>query len=1212
MTMRCKLLLSVLLSLCAASAYAQFGASIQGTVVDSSGGAVVGATVTVTNPDTGISKTTVTADTGFYRVSALVPGKYTISVEAAGFKKEVTKGVFVSAEELTGHDIVLQLGAVTESVTISGDAITLNSENANVAGSISAQDIQRLPEVGRDPYELLRLAPGVLGDNARGGATNNATFLPGTEQLGGASNTGIFQTENQPQISANGQRVSSNNYEIDGVSVNSLGLGGAAVVTPSQESVKEIKVITSTYSAEDGRNSGAQIKVISQNGTNQFHGSGVVVFDDKGLNAFNKFYGPTNIPANMLTCQDNTKVFASRCPERVDTKQRLFGGSLGGPVLKDKLFFFFSYEGLRRNDTTFTNEWIETPEFRTYVHQVRPGSLADRLFSLPGALPRVVTGGLTPPSPPNGNAVQGKLGLSYDIGSINVPQGQKVGATQTFDGIPDVTYANVASPNTTSGNQYHGRADYNRGNDQLAYSGYFVPLNNFGGGPRPFMDQPFQPRNSASMATWIHIFSATLLNEARFSFTRFHDDEFSILDKASLAIPKLDTNGFNFAGGPSLGLPAGGGLQYGIDRSVPKILVENTYEFRDTVSKQLGNKFLKFGTQIIREQDNSLRRQAARPEFAFDNILSLANDAPFFENAADINPLTGGTPNSHFYFRETSYNFFVQNDWKFRKNLTLNLGLRYEYTTPISEKNGHLSNYIPGPNGIIDGHVASVSQLYDSNKKNFAPRLGFAWSPTRFNSRAVVRGGWGISYDRDFFNLFTNARFNPPFATAGIGLCCDPSGGILYAFASPSDPLTYPANPALQSGIDPVTGGLLAPTPTKLPGGFVRNDQYIEIDGSPKHVPSTYIYNYSLQIEYQALHNLFVSIGYEASTGHHLVRTIDMNRFTPGDSFNCDLQSQGCANNKDMVQEADINGNPITPRLTGNPNFDRIFFPLADVNSDFNALLVHVSKVYAHGFSIDGSYRWSKSIDTASFGRGAQQADPSQQNLDRGPSDFDVKHQFVLFGLWDLPFPKFAKGYLGKALGGWQINGVFTAHSGFPWTPQQGCCFFGTPGSAANDINGDGIGNDFPTQWDGKGGIGSSNQSFINGVFPKDTAHPNGGFDYFNIAPGGACPNFPANCITARKRGPNGIGRNRFRGPGYRQIDMTLGKHTLLPSSMHLGEAPALDLRANFFNIFNMLNLPPFQTGGQSNTDFTNSNDFGHALSGLAGRVIEFQIRLSF
>src|SRR3989441_3412180 len=147
-----------------------------------------------------------------------------------------------------------------------------------------------------------------------------------------------------------------------------------------------------------------------------------------------------------------------------------------------------------------------------------------------------------------------------------------------------------------------------------------------------------------------------------------------------------------------------------------------------------------------------------------------------------------------------------------------------------------------------------------------------------------------------------------------------------------------------------------------------------------------------------------------------------MNRFTPGDSFNCitNLQGQPCANRKEMVQEADVNGNQITPRLTGTPNFDRIFFPLADVNSDFNAMLLHVSKVYAHGFSIDGTYRWSKSIDTSSFGRGPQQADPSQQSLDRGPSDFDVRHQFVLYGLWDLPFFKLSKGYLGKALGGWR------------------------------------------------------------------------------------------------------------------------------------------------------------------------------------------------
>jgi Carboxypeptidase regulatory-like domain/TonB dependent receptor len=1200
---------------------AQYGASLEGTVTDKSGAVVARATVTVTNQETGVVYPAVTSDSGLYRVSALVPGRYSVKAEAANFKTKSVTNIAVAAEESKNQDVALELGAVSESVTVTADAVALQTENGDVSGSITAQDVQRLPQVGRDPFELLRLAPGVLGDNARQGTGNAATFIPGTEALGGASNEGIFQTENQPQISANGQRVSSNNYEIDGVSVNSLGLGGAAVVTPSEESVKEVKVVTSSYTAEDGRNVGAQIKVISQNGTNKFHGSGVIVFDDKGLNAFNKYYGPQSITPSLLTCQDNTKVFASQCPQRVDTKQRLFGASLGGPIFKDKLFFFFSYEGLRSNNSTFANEWIETPEFRTYIHNVRPGSLADQLFSFPGVVPRIISAGLIPPSVPNGNPIQGQLGLSYDIGSLNgVAIGQHVpGCTAPcpgfFDGVPDVTFANVALPSSSDANQYHLRMDYNRSKDQFGVSGYLTLLNNVGtfGSGRPFQDHPFKPKNNAAMVTWIHTFSPTILNEARFNFTRFFDDEFSNVSQ-NLHIPQLDTNGFNIAGGPGLGLPGGGGLQYGADFNLPKILAENTFEFRDILSKQVGNKTWKFGAQIIREQDNSLQRQHARPEFAFDNILSLANDAPFFENSADIDPATGGTPHSRFYFRATSYNFFVQNDWKVRHNLTVNLGVRYEYTTPISEKNGRLSNYIPGPNGIIDGHVGPVSRLYDPDRNNFAPRIGFAYSPALAGDKLVFRGGFGVGYDRQFFNLVQLARFNPPFAAAGIGLCCDASGGILYSFSLPNDPLDYPPNPALKSGIDPVTGGLLAPAPVTLPGGFVRNDQYIEVDGSPKHLPVTYVYNYSFEMQYQLLRSMFLSLAYEGSAGHKLIRTIDMNRFTPGDSFNCitNLQGNPCANNKDMVQEADVNGNPITPRLTGNPNFDRIFFPLPDVNANFNSMVLHVNKSYGHGFQLDGSYRWSKSLDTSSFGRGAQQTDPSQQSLDYGPSDFDVRHQFVFYGLWDLPIYRGQRGFAGKALGGWQINGILTVHSGFPWTPEQGCCFFGTPGGAANDINGDGIGNDFPTQWDGQGGTASSNQTFINGVFPKNAAHPNGGFDYFNIIPPGPCPNFPVNCITARQRGNNGIGRNRFRGPAYRQIDMTLGKHTTLPGFLHLGEAAALDLRANFFNIFNMLNLPPFQTGGQSNTDFTNTNDFSRATQGLAGRVVEFQIRLSF
>jgi hypothetical protein len=1187
------LLGGAILLLLTATASAQFKASVQGTVTDATGAIVPEATVTLTNNETNKTQTVTTSDEGFYRISGLAPGKYTISAEQAGFKKSVVDDVVVSAEEARGVDLVLEAGVVNETVTISDTSTPqLETENANIRGIITTEEVLRLPQAGRNPYELVRTAPGVFGDTSRGGPGNRATFIPGTEEVGGSSNTGVFQTENQVQISANGQRVSSNNFSIDGVSVNSLGLGGAAVVTPNQESVKEVAVVTNSYSAEDGRNTGAQVKVVSQNGTNDFHGSAVFNYSSPKLNSFNKYRGPTNIASTNLTCQGE-EFFASRCPEKVDIWERKFAGSIGGPIIKNKLFFFFSYEGIRRSSTTFQDLFVETPEFRTYVQSVRPGSLAAQLYSTPGIEPRIVAQGLTPGGAPNGTPINGALGLSYDVGSINRPQGQKIGATQTLDGIPDVTFARVAFPSSTKGNQYNTRVDYNRGNDQFAVSTYFTTLSDFSASRsgRPFQDILFEPFNSAATLTWIRTISPTLLNEARFNFTRFHDDEVESLGASNLAIPALNTNGFNFTGGPGLGIPGGGGLNYGIDSALPKVLTQNTFEVRDTLTWVRGDMAFKFGGEIRREQDNSNRRIRSRPEYSFDNILSLANDAPFFENTQDIDPLTGAPPDSQRYFRTNSYGLFIQDDWKYKPNLTFNLGLRWEYQSPLTEKQGRLSNYELGPNGIVDGRVVLVDKLYESDLNNFAPRVGLAWSP-RFDSgtlkdllgddKLVVRAGFGIFYDRLFTNLFNNSRFNTPFSAAGVGLCCgtptdpDGTGDILYAFGSPDNPLSYPANPALRGGIDPVTGGLLIPGgPATLPGGFIRRDIPIEINGTPREMPNSYIYSYSLDFQYRLPFNLTTALGYQGSMGRKLIRTVDINRYYPGDSFNC----VGCVNQKDIVQEADASGNPVTPRLTGNPNFDRIFFPLPDVNSSYNAMILRITRQYARGLQFEANYRWSKSIDTSSFGRGAQQSDPSDQRLSRGPSDFDVRHNFILSGLWDIPLFRGRTDFIGKAFGGWQINGILSLHSGFPWTPQQGCCFFDRPLDAANDANGDGKGNDFPTQYFGGAIANPSNQDFINGIFP------NGGRAAFGVVED--CNNFPVRCVTTLVRGPAGIGRNSFRGPNYRSLDLS-------------------------FNVFNLLNLPPFQTGGRSNTDFTNTGDFGRALSALAGRVIEFQFRLSF
>ncbi|MGH9741057.1 MAG: carboxypeptidase regulatory-like domain-containing protein, partial [Candidatus Acidiferrum sp.] len=284
--------------LLASSAQAQFKASVQGTVTDPNGGVVSNATVTVKNPQTGLSRETVTSSAGFYRISELAPGNYSVTVKAAGFKESTTNNVIVAAELPRGFDVQLQIGEVNQQVTVTAAGGGLQTEDANITGTITNEQLQRLPVFGRDPYELLKITPGIAGDGSRSGAGQSVGFpnghganSGGTSGGTGGSNTAIFQTENQQPISANGQRVTSNDYLVDGVSVNSLQWGGAATLTPSIESVQEITVLSVDYDATDGRSSGAHIKVVTKSGTNQFHGAGFFQYQSPGLNAYNKFNG---------------------------------------------------------------------------------------------------------------------------------------------------------------------------------------------------------------------------------------------------------------------------------------------------------------------------------------------------------------------------------------------------------------------------------------------------------------------------------------------------------------------------------------------------------------------------------------------------------------------------------------------------------------------------------------------------------------------------------------------------------------------------------------------------------------------------------------------------------------------------------------------------------------------------------------------------------
>ena len=1131
------------------TANAQFRAGVQGTISDSSGALVPGARVILKDTETAKVQETTTSEEGFYRISGLAPGRYELTVEKEGYKKSISQNVNVGAENIQGVDVILEIGEITATVTISDEAVAqLETENANVAKGITTTEVKRLPQVGRDPYELIRLTPGIFGDAGRS-ANGNSSGLPNSPGPGG-SNSSIFQTENQPQISANGQRISANNFQIDGVSVNSLSHGGAAVVTPNQESVKEMRISSTTYSAEDGRNSGAQIKIVSQNGTNDFHGSAFLKYNSPKLNAFNKYKND----------------FGRGRLERVERFFRQFGGSLGGPVIlprfgeggpstysgKDRLFFFVSYEGLRENTTSLSTGYVETPQFRESVIAGRPGGVSAAILASNGIQPRF-SEVLTPLC----SDVQGSIpcqvvGGGLDVGSLSGGLGQYL----TFgnlgggglDGIPDIQKVIITEPRQSKPNQYNARFDFlPTSNDQLTFSTYLTRGFNINGdtgaAARFQADITQTPRNTAYAVLYNKTLSATLLNEARFNFTRFAFNEIESSSDTNFGIPRVEIESL---------LRDGSRIRFGAPQAetTPGDFSEKQLEFRDVVSKVYGNHGFKFGGEYRRELNDNILNGGSRPLYTFASLFNFANDAPLFYQI-NADPQTGGVANAERHFRSSSYGLFFQDDWKARPNLTLNLGLRYEYFGVLKEQDNQVANFVFGPGGgLVGSRVEPTSQLYDPDRNNFAPRFGFAYSPRRFDlqEKLVLRGGFGVAYNRIPETVFSNTRGNPPFF-ARFAICCGTAatdfgspfagGQILYAVGSNNSPFSFPANPALAVGIDPVTG-----TPP---------NRTVEVYGTLQDTRTAYVYTYSFEGQYAMPFNLTATLGYQGSSGHKLIRLV----------------------NQLFVQQV----------IPANYFAFAVFVPTPDVNSNYTAMNARLNRRFARGFQFDILYRWAKSIDTLSNeGPGAEtnQTFPQDLRQERGPSDFDVRHNLNISGLWDLPFLRNRRDFVGKAFGGWQIDGIATWHTGFPWTPHTGQCV-----RSANSNNF--VCPSRPTRYFGGALEDTDNEAFIRpgGNFPG------GGLQFFD-------PNNPGGNLLP------GIGRNSFRGPRYFSVDMSLGKRTGLPS--FLGEGAFLEVKANFFNAFNNLNLAPFEFF-HPNVD---SPDFGRAQNALAGRVVEIQARFNF
>ncbi len=1137
------------LSLFAASVNAQFSASLQGSVTDQSGAVIPGAVVTLTN--TGTNRTLQTRSTreGFYRFSELAPGLYTITAEQTGFDKQTLDRVIVTAEETQGLDITLKTGVVTVTDTVDAQPET---ENANVDRVITTTEIRQLPQTARDPFNLLRLAPGVFGDAARG-SNGDAVNLPNTPGPGGSNNS-IFQSENQPQISAAGQRVTTNNFQLDGISINSLQWGGAAVITPNQESIKEILISSSSFSAEDGRNSGAQVKIISQNGTNEFHGSAFFKYDSPKLNAFNRYYGNSVRPA---------------LPSRVDQRYKQYGASLGGPLSQDKLFFFFSYEGLTDNSDNPYQAFVETPQYRQQVIGARPDGTTAKIFQSPGIQPRIIA--ILPrtcASVFGADAVNrcrdtpGGLDLGSITGARNsyLPLGDGVGAANIgggFDGVPDVVYALLDAPSRQRGNQFNLRSDYNlNAANRLTFSSYVTSLHQLsadvGSQSRPGSDVYDKPLTYALTGIWAANLSSTTVNEFRSNFTRLASNQVQASPNTDFGIPNIQVEGVPF-----------NQIRWGRSRAetTPAIFSQNTFELADTAIRVFGNHAVKLGASFRREFDNNQLAGGARPLYSFVGLFNLANDTPIFE-AINADPTTGTPTTAQRELRSNDISVFVQDDWKLTPNLTLNLGLRYEYFSPLVDAGNRLTNLQLGTGAqtLTAAKLVHVTSFTDANALNFGPRIGFAYSPgqhTFLGHRAVIRGGFGIFYNRIPDVVFANAAANPPFF-ARYNICCGTAptdfgspfvgGQIQYALGSNRNPNSFPTNPALATGINPATG---------LP-----NTGSVEIYGAPRTLPNARIYKYSVEFQYQMPFQIVASAGYEGNQSTHLIRFLNENFLYPA-----------------------------------NPGIFAAYFATPDVTANYNGLNLQAQRRFGD-YQIAVNYRFSKSLDELSNeGPGAvtNQTYPVDLRQERGPSDFDVRHNFNLSGVAALPFFRDQKTLTGKLLGGFDLSGIVTYHTGFPWTPKVGESILGAGGDYFGPVR--------PIAYYGGVNQDTSNAAFLqpNGYFPG------GGSKYFsttlNDDPSrGNAPSFQVN--------PPGIGRNTFRGPRYFDVDISVAKRFSLPRFGVLGENPNLQLRANFFNIFDTLNLAPF--GFFSSGTFVNNPNFGEPDGALAGRVVELQVRIRF
>ncbi len=1132
------------------AAWAQ-GAVVTGTVTDSTGAIVPAASVKLHNTKTGVEATAVTNAAGVFRI--IEPsGVYDVTVQKPGFKVAEFSDITLTVDQVLTLNAALEIGAVTQVVEVNGQSVApIDLESGQISNLVNERTILDVPLITRDPYSLVLLSPGVIQSNAMGG------------------------------FSANGARERNNNFLLDGVDNNDSDVpGNASGLNPlNPDSTQEFRVITSNFAAEYGRNNGAIIDVITKSGTDEIHGDVYWFGRYDALGARDFFNHLPDTPKNPYV-------------------RNIFGASAGGPIIKDKTFWFANYEG-NRFITTLTNESsVPNAAFRTGMFNATDPD----------------TGNIVRIDVSSAGAAQNGIGLPPD------PTIQKILAlypTPNGPAIDDATgqYFFPSSSRYTSDTFTikldHHLNDKNSLSGRYAFSRYYEP-NGF--------HSDFLPGNLGATAAssrtqnlsldWSSTIHSNLVNDLRFGGTRTDLPFYCTGTQVFDSFGGVDAFGrgtdYNLTDGYGAG-PANFGCGYLGDLN-NEARFTGTYQGLDSLSWVRGKHTMKFGGEYRDVYSNSFDNFNSRTAVSFDPAYSfgasvlqnvpagIMNDDPTLndEVAMLLGDVTAQNQSQFFNskgvrtgedlrgFRQKEIGLYAQDSWKVRPNLTLDFGLRWEYYGVPYEVGNNFSNLFADPSAITSSFTFSIvgpgatRPAWNNEYQNFEPRIGFAWDPFK-TGKTSIRGAFGIFHDRVFGNLFEDARANPPFQQTYTNPDTFSSIVPLTGLAAPP---TVPTS-ATVSGYNPETGA----------GGFL----YPDLIAPNFHTP--YSENWNFGFEREITDSLKLEVNYVGVRGLRLFRIVDGNPPQPGavaaleayckdpnNAYGCvDSATQSTLQGYNLWIGAEVGALPFD--AANNSVFeDNCCTPGANLNksiarSFYDGLQVNLTRRLSHGMQIQGAYTWSHALDDASdpfvAAQGNRNLPRNSFNLhdEYGNSDFDVRQVLVVNFVYQPSLGRgrsyLNHGFTGRLMEGWELSGIATFQTGLPYD------IFGDRDSQHTGLS------------DRAEIVGSA-------VIPA-------GAPRIEVGP-------PLSAFAlADYDSASNLSRNRFYGPGINNWNVALLKDQAIT------ERVQLQLRFEFYNLFNRVQF------GQPDNAIADVGTFGMASyqvgqpdTTTGARQIQFALKLKF